>query len=68
MVSEGVYLTDAGRAAANTPETPLTTEELQQRVLARLDGPGEEAHRAADTSVSGRDERHRILRGRRLPA
>jgi hypothetical protein len=32
-------LTDAGRTLARTPQTPLTTVELHQRVLERLPGP-----------------------------
>ncbi|HLJ91879.1 MAG TPA: hypothetical protein VKU02_01670 [Gemmataceae bacterium] len=32
-------LTDAGRVQAQKPTAPLTTEELQRRVLERLPGP-----------------------------
>jgi hypothetical protein len=34
-----IRLTDAGRAAANAPTAPATTEELHDRVLAKLPGP-----------------------------
>lgn len=34
-----ISLTEAGRAAANTPDAPLTTEELQRRILERLPTP-----------------------------
>lgn len=34
-----IRLTDAGRALANVPETPLTTERLHEAVLAKLQGP-----------------------------
>jgi hypothetical protein len=34
-----IRLTDAGRAVANAPAAPATTEELHDRVLAKLPGP-----------------------------
>src|SRR6185436_6331592 len=37
--SERIRLTDAGRELARTPDTPLTTADLHERVLARLPGP-----------------------------
>lgn len=37
--SDRIALTDEGRELAATPDAPLTTEQLQQLVLARLPGP-----------------------------
>lgn len=37
--SDRIALTDEGRALAATPDAPLTTEQLQNLVLARLPGP-----------------------------
>ena len=34
-----VFFTEAGRALAHAPESPLTQEELHRAVLNRLDGP-----------------------------
>lgn len=36
---DNLALTEAGRALARQPETPLTTEELHQAVMQRLPGP-----------------------------
>lgn len=38
-VGSTIGLTAEGRALANTPDTPLTTEALHEKILARLDGP-----------------------------
>lgn len=37
--TDGVQLKEAGRALAEAPTTPLTTEALHQAVLTKLDGP-----------------------------
>ena len=39
VAGERIRLTDQGDAVANRPETPLTPEDLQARVLQRLPGP-----------------------------
>lgn len=36
---ERIFLTEAGRAVARTPDLPLSSDELQRRVLERLPGP-----------------------------
>lgn len=39
LAGDRIRLTDAGRELAQVPETPLTTQELHQRVLNQLPGP-----------------------------
>lgn len=38
-LGDRIQLTDAGRQGAHTPQAPLTTEELHERVMARLEMP-----------------------------
>lgn len=47
LPGEQIRLTDGGRGAAHFPESALTNEELQRRVLERLPGPEQKILRVA---------------------